>query len=95
MIAQDSNLKATGAQHPYDQGMANGMLAAYALIGKPAPAYVVIPGQQGRPAITSSVPWKAVFHQPPSKDLIDAAGPQKAVEVPTLPPPAVITTTTK
>jgi ribose transport system substrate-binding protein len=94
MIAQDSNLKATGAQHPYDQGMANGMLAAYALIGKAAPPYVVIPGQKvTRDNVVCGM--QAVFHQPPSKDLVDAAGPQKAVEVPTLPPPAVITTTTK
>jgi len=94
MIAQDSNLKATGAQHPYDQGMANGMLAAYALIGKPAPAYVVIPGQKiTRDNVVCGM--EAVFHTPPSKDLVDAAGPQKAVEIPTLPPPAVITTTTK
>ena len=96
MIAQDSNLKATGAQHPYDQGMANGMLAAYALLGKQAPSYVVIPGRKvTRDNVVCSM--ESVFHQPPSKDLIAAAGPQKAVEVPTLPPPpasGTVTTTT-
>jgi drug/metabolite transporter (DMT)-like permease len=32
IIAQDGNLKGTGTQHPYDQGVAEGMLALYALV---------------------------------------------------------------
>jgi ribose transport system substrate-binding protein len=94
LIAQGSNLQATGAQHPYDQGMANGMLAAYALLGKQAPPYVVIPGRKvTRDNIVCSM--AAVFHEPAPKEVVDAAGPQKAVEIPMLPPPEVITTTTK
>ncbi|WP_342042065.1 substrate-binding domain-containing protein [Bacillus sp. OTU2372] len=42
-IAQDGIVKGLGAQLPYDQGVAQAILAGYALIGKEAPAYVASP----------------------------------------------------
>jgi ribose transport system substrate-binding protein len=43
MIAQDSIIKGLGAQRPYGQGVAEAILVGYALLGKPAPAYVALP----------------------------------------------------
>lgn len=42
-IAADGLIKGLGAQRPYDQGVAEATLAAYALLGKPAPDYVALP----------------------------------------------------
>ncbi|WP_026694162.1 substrate-binding domain-containing protein [Peribacillus kribbensis] len=42
-IAQDGLVKGLGAQLPYDQGVAQAILAGYALLGKKAPAYVASP----------------------------------------------------
>lgn len=75
-IAKDSPFKGTGAQHPYDQGVAEAMLALYSLAGKEAPPYVVIPGRKVvRDNIVCAM--DTVFHAPPSQELVDAAGPQK------------------
>jgi ribose transport system substrate-binding protein len=43
MLAQDGIVKGLGAQRPYDQGVAEAILAGYALIGKKAPVYVALP----------------------------------------------------
>jgi len=75
MIARGTVFKGTGAQHPYDQGVAEAMIALYALAGKEAPPYVAIPGRKVvRENVVCSM--ESVFHAPPSQDLIDAAGPQ-------------------
>jgi len=42
-IAAKGIIKGLGAQLPYDQGVAEAILAAYALLGKDAPAYVAVP----------------------------------------------------
>jgi ribose transport system substrate-binding protein len=90
MIAQGSTLKGSGAQHPYHQGVSEAMIALYALIGKEAPTYVAVPGSVVvKENIVCSM--EGVFNEPPSKDLVDAAGPQSDVTVPTdlpTPPPA-------
>ncbi len=39
----EGNILGLGAQLPYDQGVAEATLGAYALIGKEAPAYVAVP----------------------------------------------------
>jgi ribose transport system substrate-binding protein len=41
-MAKDGFVKGTGSQRPYGAGYAEGILAGYALLGKPAPAYVVL-----------------------------------------------------
>ena len=80
MIARDTVFKGTGAQHPYDQGVAEAMIALYALAGKEAPTYVAIPGRKVlRDNVVCSM--DSVFHEPPSQDLIDAAGPQTPIEL--------------
>ncbi len=40
------NVLGLGAQLPYDQGVAEANLAAYALLGKEAPAYVAVPAKR-------------------------------------------------
>ncbi|OIK13729.1 substrate-binding domain-containing protein [Bacillus sp. MUM 13] len=42
-IASDGIVKGLGAQLPYDQGVAQAILAGYAILGKEAPAYVASP----------------------------------------------------
>ena len=42
-MAQNGLLKGLGAQRPYDQGVAEALLAGYGLLGKSAPAYVALP----------------------------------------------------
>lgn len=42
-IASDGIVRGLGAQLPYDQGVAQAILAGYALIGKQAPAYIASP----------------------------------------------------
>jgi ribose transport system substrate-binding protein len=43
IIASGGLIKGLGAQLPYDQGVAEATLAAYALLGKQAPDYVAVP----------------------------------------------------
>jgi len=42
----EGNVLGVGAQLPYDQGVAEATLAAYALLGKEAPAYVAVPAMR-------------------------------------------------
>ncbi|MFB9328660.1 substrate-binding domain-containing protein [Paenibacillus aurantiacus] len=42
-IASDGIVRGLGAQLPYDQGVAQAILAGYALLGKQAPAYIASP----------------------------------------------------
>jgi ribose transport system substrate-binding protein len=75
-IAKGSPFKGTAAQHPYDQGVAEAMIALYGFAGKQPPAYVVVPGRTvTRDNIVCSM--EAVFHEPPNQDFINLAGPQK------------------
>src|ERR1700739_3480283 len=42
-MAKGEFIKGIASQRPYDQGLTEAKLAAYALIGKPAPAYAALP----------------------------------------------------
>ncbi|WP_307794872.1 substrate-binding domain-containing protein [Alkalihalobacillus sp. BA299] len=42
-IAKGGSIKGLGAQLPYDQGVAEAILAGYALLGKETPSYVAVP----------------------------------------------------
>ena len=42
----EGNVLGLGAQLPYDQGVAEATLAAYALLGKEAPDYVAVPAKR-------------------------------------------------
>jgi ribose transport system substrate-binding protein len=63
-LAQDGFVKGLGAQRPYDQGVTEAKLAAYGLLGKPAPAYVAL---NALPVDHTNVldAWQQVYHAPP------------------------------
>ncbi|MGG1576299.1 sugar ABC transporter substrate-binding protein, partial [Fictibacillus sp. NRS-1165] len=42
-MARDGLIKGLGAQLPYQQGVAEAILAGYALLGRQAPPYVAVP----------------------------------------------------
>lgn len=57
-----------GAQRPYDQGVAEAMLAAYGLLGKEAPPYVAL---NALPVTQENVleAWTQVYHTDPPPEL--------------------------
>ncbi|PLT34477.1 substrate-binding domain-containing protein [Bacillus sp. V5-8f] len=60
-IAQDGIIKGLGAQLPFDQGIAEAILAGHALLGKETPPYVAVPALK----VTSENildAWKLVYH---------------------------------
>jgi ribose transport system substrate-binding protein len=60
-IAQGGPIKGLGAQLPYDQGIAEAILAGYALLGKETPPYVAVPALSvTQENILES--WKMVYH---------------------------------
>ncbi|MFX0561098.1 substrate-binding domain-containing protein [Tepidibacillus infernus] len=66
-IAADGIIKGLGAQLPYDQGIAEAILAGYGLLGKEAPEYVAVPALKvTKENVLDS--WKLVYH----KDAPDA-----------------------
>jgi ribose transport system substrate-binding protein len=66
-MCQDGFVKGTGSQRPYEAGYAEALLAGYGLLGKEAPAYVVLPAL---PVTKANVipAWKdANGEEPPDK----------------------------
>lgn len=65
------NVLGLGAQLPYDQGVAEATLAAYALLGKEAPAYVAVPAKR---VDSSNIleAYKDVYHVAPPEWLLEA-----------------------
>jgi ribose transport system substrate-binding protein len=71
-IAQGGMIKGLGAQLPYDQGVAEAILAGYALLGKETPAYVAVPALQvTKDNLLES--WNTVYHSDAPKTIQDAA----------------------
>ncbi|ABY92288.1 MAG: ribose transport system substrate-binding protein [Candidatus Petromonas sp.] len=71
IIAEGGLVKGLGAQRPYDQGVAEATLAAYALLGKEAPPYVAVPAL----AVTRDnilEAYKQVYHKDPPDFLVNA-----------------------
>jgi ribose transport system substrate-binding protein len=60
-----------GAQRPFDQGVAEAKLGAYALIGKKAPSYVAVPSLPVSHANVLQA-WRTVYHAAPPKSLVKA-----------------------
>jgi ribose transport system substrate-binding protein len=61
-IAKDELIKGLGAQMPYHQGVAEAILAGYALLGKQAPSYVAVPALRvTRENVLDA--WKLVYNQ--------------------------------
>jgi ribose transport system substrate-binding protein len=71
-IAQGGMIKGLGAQLPYDQGVAEAILAGYSLLGKETPPYVAVPALQvTKETILES--WKTVYQTDAPKTIQDAA----------------------
>jgi ribose transport system substrate-binding protein len=70
-MAQGSYVKGLGAQRPFDQGVTEAKLAAYALLGKPAPVYVALPAL---PVEKSNLlqAWQTVYHAPAPADIVNS-----------------------
>ncbi|OLN22039.1 sugar ABC transporter substrate-binding protein [Domibacillus antri] len=61
-MASGGTVKGLGAQLPYDQGIAEAILAGYALLGKEAPSYVTTPAVQvTKDNLAES--WNLVYRQ--------------------------------
>ncbi|MCM3600398.1 substrate-binding domain-containing protein [Robertmurraya korlensis] len=70
-IAQDGLVKGLGAQLPYDQGVAQAILAGYGLLGKDAPAYVASPSiKVTKENVLDS--WKLIYGVDAPKTVQDA-----------------------
>lgn len=67
-LAKDGIVKGLGAQRPFDQGVAEAMLAGYGLLGKEAPPYVAL---NALPVTKDNVreAWQTVYHQDPPAEL--------------------------
>lgn len=62
-MAKGEFIKGLASQRPYDQGVTEAILAGYALIGKPAPAYVALPAAPiTRDTLLAG--WQEIYHQP-------------------------------
>lgn len=71
-IARGGPIKGLGAQLPYEQGVAEAILAGYALIGKEAPSYVAVPALRvTRENVLDA--WQLVYNQPAPSMIQDVA----------------------
>ncbi len=72
-LANSGMVKGVGAQRTFDQGVTEAVMAAYGLLGKTAPALVMIPSL---PVTKLNVlhAWTTVYHEDPPPELIAAAG---------------------
>ncbi len=72
----EGNILGLGAQRPYDQGVAEATLGAYALLGKDAPAYVAVPALRvDQKNILDA--YKQVYHVDAPTWLVEAANSKK------------------
>jgi ribose transport system substrate-binding protein len=71
-IAADSYIKGTGAQDPYQNGVAEAIAACRAILGYDNPSYVAVPGYAvNRDNIVEG--YKAILGEDPPKQIKDAA----------------------
>ena len=70
-IASDGLFIGCGAQHPFDQGVAEALIGVAALAGKQTPQYVIVPGEKVTKENIKSA-WDNVFHEPLAKEIEDA-----------------------
>lgn len=61
-IAKNGIIQGLGAQLPYDQGVAEAILAGYAVLGKETPPYVAVPALNVTHDNVLDA-WKLVYHQ--------------------------------
>ncbi len=76
-MARGEMIVGIGAQRPFDQGVTEAILAGYALIGKPAPEYVLL---NAYPVTRQNLArgWEIVYHQRPPPALTGDAEKDKA-----------------
>ncbi|MED4473948.1 MULTISPECIES: substrate-binding domain-containing protein [Bacillaceae] len=67
-IAQDGNIVGLGAQLPYDQGVAEAILASYSLLGKEAPSYVAVPATRVTKENLLET-WQLVYNQEAPREI--------------------------
>ena len=67
-MAQGGFIKGLGAQRPFDQGVAEAMLAGYGLLGKEAPAFVAVPAL---PVTKDNLleAWETVYRSEATKNI--------------------------
>lgn len=70
-MASGGYIKAVGAQQPYDQGVAEALAAAKALIGGTVPAWVALPSVAVTPQ-NLLASYKKIFHTSAPKEVVDA-----------------------
>ena len=70
-MAQGGFIKGLGAQRPFDQGVAEAMLAGYGLLGKEAPAFVALPAL---PVNKDNLleAWETVYRAAPTQNILDS-----------------------
>jgi ribose transport system substrate-binding protein len=68
-MAKNQMVQGLGAQRPYDQGVTEARLAAYSLLGKPAPAYVAL---DALPVTHENLldAWPEVYHEPTPPEIV-------------------------
>lgn len=72
-IAKNGIIKGLGAQLPYEQGIAEAILAGYAVLGKETPPYVAVPALKVTAENTLDA-WKLVYNQEAPDTVRQAAG---------------------
>ena len=70
-MASNGFIKAVGAQRPYDQGVAEALAAANALLGKTVPAWVALPSVAVTPGNLLES-YKSIFNVEVPKEIVDA-----------------------
>ncbi|QDI91930.1 sugar ABC transporter substrate-binding protein [Salicibibacter halophilus] len=69
-MARDGNIQGVGAQLPYDQGVAEAILAGYEILDKEAPPYVAVPALDvTRENIDES--WNLIYNENVPQDIED------------------------
>lgn len=69
-MARDQQIKGIGAQLPYDQGVAEAILAGHALLGEDVPDYVAVPALTvTRDNLLAS--WELVYNEEPPAEIAD------------------------
>jgi ribose transport system substrate-binding protein len=71
-MARGGIVKGLGAQRPFDQGLTEAKLSAYALLGKKAPPYVAL---NALPVTKANLmdAWQTVYHSPAPSKVQEAA----------------------
>jgi len=70
-IASDGLFIGSGAQHPWDQGVAAAVIGAAALAGIETPQYVIVPGEKVTKANLAEA-WDKIYHSPMPDEIAEA-----------------------